>query len=984
MKKNLFLAVLMLALLFLPSISEAVPPMPYRIGGTVSVEGTALTSTTDTGYTFKVTKEDGTTDYISASGAKAEDTDGLSTTGWYVIDVPMYNADQTGGANEGDIAVMHAYKDGNELVVTDPVDGEFTIPAGAAGTTKQINLVINLPPVANAGPDQTIDEDATVTLDGSGSTDGQGIASYMWTQTAGTPTVTLTNPNTATPTFTAPDVGTTGASLTFQLTVTDTGGLTGSNTTVVNVSWVNAAPTANAGIDQNVNEGITVTLDGSNSSDPDDGISSYSWIQTAGTPVTLSNANTAKPTFTSPDVGTGGTSLTFQLTVTDKGGLQDTDDCIVNISWINVAPTASAGADQTVDEGITVTLDGSNSSDPDDGISSYSWIQTAGTSVTLSDATAAKPTFTSPDVGTQGEALTFQLTVTDNGGLQGTDTVIVNVSWINAAPTAHAGIDQNTSAGATVTLDGSNSSDPDDGIASYLWAQTAGTSVTLSSATAVKPTFTAPDVETGGSISLTFQLTVTDNGGLQDTDTCIVNVSWQNIAPTANAGADQTVDEGVTVTLDGSGSSDPDDGIASYLWAQTAGTSVTLSSTTVAQPTFTAPDVGIEGESFTFQLTVTDVGGLQATDTCIVNVSWVNVAPTANAGADQTAEEGSTVTLDGSGSDPDDGIGTYQWVQTDGNSVTLSSATDAKPTFVAGPVTESTVFSFELTVTDNGGLQATDGVAITVNDNGITDYADIPNAMTFKSYNEEDFAGTIASGGACVYLEPVDPATITDQTNRPSELPYGLWDIAFKTDTVGGTVNVTIYLPEAAESDQSWYKYSPTDGWYKVDNAVFNQDRKQVTLTLTDGGAGDDDGAADGMIMDPSGLGSTYIPPTPIPSVSDDDDNCFIATAAYGSPMERHVKILREFRDRFLVTNPVGEAFVDIYYRYSPTVADFIADNEALRASVRYCLLPFVGASWVALQIGILPIVIIAFFFIMGIVSGITRLRRKPPISVGG
>ena len=92
------------------------------------------------------------------------------------------------------------------------------------------------------------------------------------------------------------------------------------------------------------------------------------------------------------------------------------------------APTADAGPDQTVDQGVTVTLDGSNSSDPDDGITSYQWIQTAGTSVTLSDTTAVKPTFTSPDVGTNGEDLIFELTVTDNGGLQDTDTCIVFVS----------------------------------------------------------------------------------------------------------------------------------------------------------------------------------------------------------------------------------------------------------------------------------------------------------------------------------------------------------------------------------------------------------------------------------------------------------------------------------------------------------------------------------------------------------------------------
>mgnify|MGYP000052905118 CR=1 FL=1 len=104
---------------------------------------------------------------------------------------------------------------------------------------------------------------------------------------------------------------------------------------------------------------------------------------------------------------------------------------------------------------------------------------------------------------------------------------------------------------------------------------------------------------------------------------CKVRAVRNNIQPTANAGSDQTVDEGATVTLDGSNSSDPDDGIASYLWTQTGGTSVTLSDTSAVQPTFTAPDVDEDGEALTFQLTVTDNGGLQDTDTCIVNVTNV-------------------------------------------------------------------------------------------------------------------------------------------------------------------------------------------------------------------------------------------------------------------------------------------------------------------------------------------------------------------------
>jgi len=78
------------------------------------------------------------------------------------------------------------------------------------------------------------------------------------------------------------------------------------------------APIANAGPNQVVSRGSLVSLDGSRSFDPDgDRIISYSWVQTSGTPVTLTGANTATPTFTAP---TGATSLVFSLTVTDSTG----------------------------------------------------------------------------------------------------------------------------------------------------------------------------------------------------------------------------------------------------------------------------------------------------------------------------------------------------------------------------------------------------------------------------------------------------------------------------------------------------------------------------------------------------------------------------------------------------------------------------------------------------------------------------------------
>ena len=145
----------------------------------------------------------------------------------------------------------------------------------------------------------------------------------------------------------------------------------------------NQPPTASAGPDQNVAGGALVTLNGSNSTDPDDGIASYQWTQTSGTSVVLSNAKAATTTFTAPNAAVTGEALNFSLTVIDRGGLQSTDTCIVNVAWANVPPTANAGPDQTVAEGVAVTLDGSSSTDLDDSIASYSWRQTGGVSMAL-------------------------------------------------------------------------------------------------------------------------------------------------------------------------------------------------------------------------------------------------------------------------------------------------------------------------------------------------------------------------------------------------------------------------------------------------------------------------------------------------------------------------------------------------------------------------------------------------------------------------
>jgi hypothetical protein len=260
-----------------------------------------------------------------------------SDEGYAAAPITTYLWKQTAGTDVGTITdadKITATFDAPDFVAAgQPLTFQLTVTASdgqSDSDSVDVGVVNNILPDADAGDPQSVTEDDPVTLDGTESTPVGGI-SYLWEQVPpGTQVLPAAGVPAATADFTAPQVDSAGEILTFKLTVTDGLGLTDSETVTVTVNNNPLAPTADAGADQDVKEGDTVTLDGSNSS-PAAGstITTYQWVQTAGTPVQLAGGSTATATFTAPDVDE---TLIFRLTVTDDDNQTGIDTTNVNVS----------------------------------------------------------------------------------------------------------------------------------------------------------------------------------------------------------------------------------------------------------------------------------------------------------------------------------------------------------------------------------------------------------------------------------------------------------------------------------------------------------------------------------------------------------------------------------------------------------------------------------------------------------------------------
>jgi hypothetical protein len=190
-------------------------------------------------------------------------------------------------------------------------------------------------------------------------------------------------------------------------------------------------------------------------------------------------------------------------------------------------------------------------------------------------------------------------------------------------------------------------------------------------------------------------------------------------------------------------------------------------------------------------------------------------------------------------------------------------------------------------------------------------------------------------------------------------LPLGLLDFSIVLDPDANSTNVVIVPPTPFAPGTKWYKVTTGGTLKEYPNFVVDASGNGI-LTLFDNDEYDQNPAWS-VIRDPGGPGT--------PAAAGDGGGCFIATAAYGSYLDPHVRVLRDFRDAFLLTNSAGRALVRFYYRVSPPIADFIKGNAALRATTRIALTPVVYTIEYPLGAGSILLLLVTIA---------ARTRRRP------
>ncbi|HIE43681.1 MAG TPA: hypothetical protein EYP78_02655 [Candidatus Omnitrophica bacterium] len=218
----------------------------------------------------------------------------------------------------------------------------------------------------------------------------------------------------------------------------------------------------------------------------------------------------------------------------------------------------------------------------------------------------------------------------------------------------------------------------------------------------------------------------------------------------------------------------------------------------------------------------------------------------------------------------------------------------------------------------------------------------------FLTENEDitEITGEIVSDTGVVtqaYMQDIDSLS-----DVPSNYNFYNDVFSFRIDTrpdTGLEVQVTFQLDKPFQQGDKWFKYYPdARGWDDTygENITDGIGTRQVTLKFKDGDYGDVDGIANGIIVDPSGPAYTLEEEKEEKDKGGGGSDCFIATAAYGTPMHEEVQILQQFRDEYLLRNPFGKALIHTYYKISPLIAEFMNKYPALKRPARFLLGPVI------------------------------------------
>jgi len=734
---------------------------------------------------------------VSVDATASYDPDGI---------IVSYAWDFGDGASATGVTATHTYAVENTYAITLTVTDDDSLTA-----TKTINVDAVKQPV-NPTASFTVSKNfLEVTVDGSASSDDEMVVSYAWTFGDGAVAAGVS----------ATHIYTADGKYEITLTVTDNDDLTGTASQMVDVAHERIAPVA---IFDATMDWMTVSVDASASYDPDGSAITYAWDFGDGAAATgmiathtylVENDYLITLTVTDADMLTGTASTTvtaqkppeppiasfsvgtdFLAVSVDASASNDPDGTIVSYAWnfgdgstgmgvtathtytaegnylialtvtdnegmtgyaekwvlVNEEPKAPFAVISYTPDWLTVNVDGSGSYDLDGTIQSWAW--------TFGDGAVATGSTASHTYASDG-SYTITLTVTDNEGMTGTDSVIVDVVHEPIPPTAAFTW---SASWEVVSFDGSGSDDLDGTVTTWAWNFGDGS---MGSGMTATHTYAA-----SGSYAVT--LTVTDNDALTDSITQTVTVTFNN-PPVASF---TVTKDYLDVFVDASASTD-DFGIASYAWSYGDGGS---GSGVMDSHTYAAAG------TYLVTLTVVDTGGKSSTTSMSVSVV-PNTSPIA--AITLVSTNYLVVTLSGSGSTDDSGIASYAWNFGDG---LTGSGVSVTHTYAA-----SGSYTVTLTVTDDHGLTGSTTKLVTVEErddppdasftytvNGLTVSVDASGSTDdhgIASYSWDWGDGSTGSGVTATHTYAVAAAAQTSGVIINAEPPpYYVAGYAYDTD----------------------------------------------------------------------------------------------------------------------------------------------------------------------------------------------------------